>query len=187
MICSPIIIHFLSTLQFFSASVMSIVLMIFVISFSDECYNDNFYEYALLVLSIEVCCVSVHYAIERYQRDVFSMTQILKGEKNRLEFNKSIMKDLLGSNLKCKSVLDTVVSRADTNKIHDRFSITKPSYIFPKVSAFVLTIANFDQIVISSQDKIVLAVLKSVYKAFSENVYIFPLAFSYYIILFIIV
>lgn len=140
-------------------------------SFSNECYPDNFREYTLLILLIEGCCTSVHYLIERYQRDVFSMIQLLRGEKNRLKFNKSLMKDLLGSNLKCKTVLDTVSSRMNDTPGDDYSILLKQSYFFPKVSVFSLRIVNFEKIVLSSQDKVVLAVLKSVYKAFYENVY----------------
>lgn len=146
-------------------------MLIFILSFSNECYNDNFYEYALITILIEGCCIAVHYLIERYQRDVFSLVQILKGEKNRLKFNKSLVKDLLEFNLKCKPVLNTVLSRVSANKAHDNWTISNPSYLFPKVSVFVLRIVNFDQIVISSEDKVVLSVLKRVYKTFSENVH----------------
>ena len=157
-------------LQFFPASVISIVTNVFIVSFSNECYKDNFYDYMALITSIEGCCMAVHYMIERYQRDVFSLIQLLKGERNRLKFNKKLVKDLIASNLKCKSVLDTVVARANAN-IHKLYHLSfLDSYSFPKVSAFALRIVNFDQIVISSQDKIVLTVLRSVHKTFSENV-----------------
>lgn len=182
LLCTPFIIHFLSTLQSFSASITSIVLTIFIVSFSNESYPDKFRGYTLMILLIEGCCISVHYLVERYQRDVFSMVQLLRGEKNRLKFNKSLMKDLLGSNLKCRTVLNTVSSRMNDSASDDNFTLLNPSYFFPKVSVFSLHIANFEKIVLSSQDKIVLAVLKSVYKAFYENVYSSTHFYFYFII-----